>query len=57
MPRPRLNVTKLLTAVIYQCSLQARVFVPGKHFQPSLMFSGELRAFPCVANFGCSTQG
>jgi hypothetical protein len=32
---------KLFTAVIYELFKQARVFVPGKPFQPSLMFVGE----------------
>jgi hypothetical protein len=35
---------KLFTAVIYRFSLKARVFVPGKPFQPSLMFVGKAKA-------------
>ncbi len=35
------NPIKLFTAVIYDFSLQARVFVPGKPFQSSLMFAGK----------------
>jgi hypothetical protein len=34
------NVIKLFTVVSYDFSYQARVFVPGKPFQPSLMFGG-----------------
>jgi len=32
------KVTEHFTAVIYECSLYVRVLVPGRHFQPSLMF-------------------
>jgi hypothetical protein len=32
---------KLLTDIIYKCSQKARVFVPGKPFQPNLMFTGK----------------
>ncbi len=35
-------VINLFTTVIYKSSLLARVFVPGKFFQPSLMFSVSL---------------
>ncbi len=34
---PGPNVIKLFTAVLYECSLKARAFVPGKPFQPSLL--------------------
>jgi hypothetical protein len=40
------NVIKLFSSVIYDYSLQARVFVPGKPFQPSLMIVGEARSLP-----------
>ncbi len=30
----------------YQCSKQARVFLPGKLFQRSLMFTGKARSLP-----------
>jgi hypothetical protein len=40
------NVIKLFKAVIYQCLQYARVFVPGKPFQPSLMFVGKGRSLP-----------
>jgi hypothetical protein len=33
-----LNVIKQFMSVIYECSILARVFVPDKDFQPSLMF-------------------
>ncbi len=35
----------------------ARVFVPGKPLQPSLMFLGEAGAYPSEAPFRCSTLG
>jgi len=41
---PGLNFIKLFTSIIYECSKKARVFTPGKHFQPSLILwvmSGE----------------
>jgi hypothetical protein len=37
------NVIKLFTTVSDEC---ARAFVPGKPFQPSLMFVGEARSLP-----------
>jgi hypothetical protein len=37
--QPGANVLKLFTAVIYGFSLQARVFVPSKPLEPSLMFA------------------
>jgi hypothetical protein len=33
----------------------ARAFVPGKAFQPSVMFAGMARAYPSEAHFRCST--
>ncbi len=38
------NVIKLFTAVIYNCSQYASVFIPGRPFQPRLMFSCKARA-------------
>ncbi len=38
--------TKLFTAVNYHCSQQARVFVPGRPFQPCLIFVGKARSLP-----------
>jgi hypothetical protein len=37
-------IIKLNTAVIYGIPCEARVFVPGKPFQPSLMFVGKAGA-------------
>jgi len=31
------------------------VFVPGKPFQPSIMFAGKTGAYPSEAHFRCST--
>jgi hypothetical protein len=39
------NVIKLFTAVSYDFSKYARAFVPGKPFQPRLMFVGEAEAY------------
>ncbi len=33
------------------------MFVPGKPFQPSLMFAGKARAYPIEAHFRCYTVG
>jgi hypothetical protein len=52
----RACIIKLFTAVIYGFSLQARVFVPGKPFQPSLMFVGEARSLPYGAPEKCFTR-
>ncbi len=41
---PAANPIKLFAAVIYEFSLQARVFVLGKAFQPSLMFASKAGA-------------
>jgi hypothetical protein len=40
------NPIKLFTAVIYEFSFYATVFVPGKPFQPNLMFVGKVRSLP-----------
>ncbi len=37
------NVIKLFISVTYKFSLKARLFVPGKPFQPNLMFVGKAR--------------
>jgi hypothetical protein len=37
------NFTKLFTAVIFQCYQSAGVLVPGRPFQPSLMFVSKTR--------------
>jgi hypothetical protein len=41
-----LNVIKLFTVVIYEYSYKARVFVPGRPFQSSLIFAGKDRSIP-----------
>ena len=33
------------------------MFVPGKPFQPSVMFTGKAGAYPSEAPFRCPTQG
>ncbi len=43
---PGANVIKLFTALSYDFSLKARAFVPGKPFQPSLMFVDGARSLP-----------
>jgi hypothetical protein len=37
---------KLFTAVVYKRAYLARAFVPGRTFQPSLMFAGKARSQP-----------
>jgi hypothetical protein len=54
---PRANVIKLFADVIYKFSKYARVFVPGKFFQPSLMFVGKPGAYPIEEPFRCCTLG
>jgi hypothetical protein len=54
---PGANVIKLFTAVIYEFSLKARMYVPSKPFQLSLMFEGKAGACPSEASFRCSTLG
>jgi hypothetical protein len=44
-------------AVIYGFLYSAIVFVPGKPFQPSLMFAGKVGAFLSGALERCSTLG
>jgi hypothetical protein len=43
-PPSGVNVIKLFTAVSYNFLKEARAFVPGKPFQPSLMFAGKAEA-------------
>ncbi len=42
---PGTDPIKLFTAVIYEFSKKARVFVPGKPLHPSLMFAGKARPY------------
>ncbi len=37
-------VITLFMAVIFEWAQYARVFVPGKNFRPSLIFSGKVRS-------------
>ncbi len=39
----------------YGRNLRIFVFVPGKTFQPSLMFTGKAGAYPSEAPFRCTT--
>ncbi len=43
---PGACIIKHFMSVIYGFSNLARVFVPGKPFQSSLMFAGEARSLP-----------
>jgi hypothetical protein len=47
------NVVRLFTSVIYECSYLARVFVPGKPFQPFLFvgFVGKTKSLPKGVTF------
>ncbi len=45
------NPIKLSTTVIYGFSYQARVFVAGKPFHPSLIFGGKTEVYPSEAPF------
>ncbi len=48
---------KLFMAVIYGFSYSARVFLPGKPFQPSLMFAGKAGAYPRVEHLKGDSLG
>ncbi len=50
------NVKHLFTTIIYQCLLQAKVFVPGRPFQPSQMFDGKAIPHLSEAPFMSSTK-
>jgi hypothetical protein len=45
---PGLNLIRIFTDVVYECSKQAKVFVPGEPFQPSLMSVGKAGAYSRV---------
>jgi hypothetical protein len=52
------NAIKPFTVVIYEFSkLLARVFVPGKPFQPSQMFAGKAVAYPSEEPLRCPVWG
>jgi hypothetical protein len=40
------NVMKLFTSLIYELLYKARVFVPGKPFQLSLLFVNKVKSLP-----------
>ncbi len=55
---PGACIVKLITAVIYRLPKQARVFLPGKPFQPRLVFVGKgLGAYPTVVHLKGSSLG
>ncbi len=43
--------------IIYKCSYKARVFVPGKPFQPSFTIVSKAGAYQSETAFRCSLQG
>ncbi len=43
---PGHNVIKLFTSVVYECLKKARMFVPDKPIQLSLMFVGKANSLP-----------
>jgi hypothetical protein len=51
---PGADPIKIFTVVIFEFSQYARVFVPGKPFQPSLMFVSKAKTYPIEAPFRCS---
>ena len=52
--RPAPNVIKLFTAMIYEWSYKARVFVPGIPFRHCLMFASNAGTYLSGANLKCS---
>ncbi len=54
---PGAKVIKLFTAVSYKILQYARALVPGKLFQPIVMFVGKAGAYPSEVPFRCSTLG
>jgi len=53
----RANVIKLFTAVKYDFSLQAIVFVTCKSFQDGIVFADKAGAYPSETPFKCSILG
>ncbi len=45
------NVKNIFTVLSYKWASYSRVFAPGKHFQPSLMFASKGGAYPSRACF------
>ncbi len=50
-------VNEYYKPLIYDYFQLAILFVPGKPFQPSLMFSSKVKAFLSEAHFRCPTLG
>jgi hypothetical protein len=50
-------VINFFTFVSYEFLQEARAFVHGKPFQPSLMFAGKAGAYLNEGPFRCSTPG
>ncbi len=50
------GVIKLITSVSYECSQLAKLLVPDRLFQPSLMFVSEAGAYPSEAPFTMISQ-
>ncbi len=57
MLHPGLIVKKLFLLVNLQTFVKSYVFVPGKPFQPSLMFVGKAVGYPTEEPFMCSDLG
>ncbi len=51
------NGIKLFTVLIYEQVQSARVFVPGRPFQPCLIFPSKAAAYPSGPHFKCCPLG
>ncbi len=51
------NVIKLFTIVTHKWAKLARVPVPDKPLQPSLLLGSKARAYPGEVSFRCTTLG
>jgi len=49
------NAINLFTPIMYKCLLQARVFVPKRPFQPSIMSASKAEAYLSEETFRRST--
>ncbi len=54
---PTAKFYKTFAVVIYKFLWYAGVFVPGKPFQPSLLFAGKAGAYPSEVPFWRSNLG
>ncbi len=54
---PSPNIIELFTSVIYKCLSSARLFVPGRQFQPGLMLVSKTEAYLSEAPLRRSTLG